>query len=42
MLRHIKIKEGDKNESNRVMSFRIDDQMLLEKCKPIGTKVGDL
>ena len=26
-----KVKEGDKNKNNELMSFRIDDEKLLEK-----------
>ena len=35
-----KIKEGDK--SKRLMSPRVDDEKLLEKCKAIWTKIEDL
>ena len=30
-----KVKEGDKNKSNKLMSFCIDDEKLLEKRKAI-------
>ena len=30
-----KVKERDKNKSNKLMSFCIDDEKLLEKCKAI-------
>ena len=26
-----KVKDGDKNKNNKLMSFRIDDEKLLEK-----------
>ena len=32
-----KVKEGN----NKLMSFRIDDEKLLEKCKAIWTKIED-
>ena len=35
-----KVKEGDK--SKRLMSLRVDDEKLLEKCKAIWTKIEDL
>ena len=34
-------KEGDKNK-NKLMSFRIEDEKLLEKYKAIQTKTEDL
>ena len=30
-----KVKDGDKDKNNKLMSLRIDDQKLLEKCKAI-------
>ena len=39
MLRHL---NGDKGKSNKLMSFRIDDEKLLEKYKAIWTKIQDL
>ena len=30
-----KVRDGDKNKSNKLMSFRIDDEKLLEKFKTI-------
>ena len=30
-----KVKEGDKDKNNKLMSFRIDYEKLLEKCKAI-------
>ena len=41
MSRYVKtfnVKEGDKDKSNKLMSFCIDDERLLEKCKAIWTK----
>ena len=37
-----KIKEVDKDKINKLMSFRIKDEKLLEKYKAIWTKVADL
>ena len=37
-----KVRDGDKNKSNKLMSFRIDDEKLLEKFKTIWTKIGHL
>ena len=36
-----KVKDGDKNKSNKLVSFRIDDVKLLEKYKNIWTKITD-
>ena len=36
-----KVKDGD-NDKNKLMSFGIDDQKLLEKCKTLWTKIVDL
>ena len=30
-----KVKDGDKDESNKLVSFHIDDNKLLVKCKYI-------
>ena len=40
MLRHLKL-EGDKDKKNKLMSFRIDDEKLLEKYKAIRNKIED-
>ena len=37
-----KDKNGDKNESNKLMSVHIDDDKLLEKYKTNSTKIEDL
>ena len=37
-----KAKEGDKDKSNKLMSFRIDEEKLSEKYKAIWTKIEDL
>ena len=37
-----KVKRGDKDKSNKLMSFYIDDEKLLKKCKAIWIKVEDL
>ena len=34
-----KVKDGDKDRNNELMSFHIDDEKLLEKCKAIWTKI---
>ena len=36
------VKEVDKDKNNNLMSFRIDDEKLLEKCKAIWTKMDYL
>ena len=36
-----KVKDGDKDENNKLMSFRMNDAKLLEKCKAILTKIGN-
>ena len=37
-----KVKDGDKNKSNKLMSFRKDDEKQLEKYKTTWTKIEDL
>ena len=37
-----KVKEGDKDKNNKLISFCIDDEKLLQKYKAIWTKVEDL
>ena len=37
-----KVKDGNKDENNKLMSFRIDDEKLLEKYKAIWTRIEDL
>ena len=37
-----KVKAGDKNESNKLMSFHRDAEKLLQKYKAIWTKVKNL
>ena len=39
---YVKVKDGDKNKNNKLMSFRINDEKLLGKYKTIWTKVEDL
>ena len=41
MLGIFKVKKGDKNKNNQLMSFRIDDEKLLEKYKLIWTTIED-
>ena len=36
-----KVKDGDKDESNKLMLYHIDDEELLEKYKAIWTKIKD-
>ena len=36
-----KAKDGDKDKNNKLMSFRINDENLLEKYKGICTKIED-
>ena len=38
----LKVKEGDKDKNNKLMSFRIDDEKLSEKYEAIWTKIDDL
>ena len=45
MSRYIKtfnIKDGNKDKSNTLISFRINDEKLLGKYEPIWTKVVDI
>ena len=37
-----KVKDGDKDKSDKLMSFRIDDGKILKKCKANWTKIEDL
>ena len=37
-----KVKGGDKDKNKKLISFRIDDNKLLEKYKAIWTKIEDL
>ena len=37
-----KVKDGDKDKSNKLMSLRVDDEKLLEKYKTIRTKIEGL
>ena len=36
-----KVKDGDKDKSNKLTSFRIDDEKALEKYKTIWTRIED-
>ena len=36
-----KVKDEDKDKNNKLMSFRIGDEKLLEKYKSIQTKIED-
>ena len=37
-----KVKDGNEDKNNKLMSFPIDDEKLLEKDKAIQTLIGDL
>ena len=37
-----KVTDGDKSRKNKLTSFHIDDEKLLEKYKTIWTKIEDL
>ena len=37
-----KVKDGEKKKNNKLMSFRRDDEKLLDKYKAIWTKTEDL
>ena len=41
-VRTFKVKDGDKNKNNKLTSFRIDDETLLETYKTVWTKIEDL
>ena len=41
-LKSLKVKDGDKDEKNKLMSFRIDDEKLLEIYRTIWTKTEEL
>ena len=41
-IKKFKVKDGDKDKSNKLMSFCIDDEKLLERYKTIWTKIEDL
>ena len=36
-----RVKDGNKDKNNELMSFHIDDEKLLEKYKTIWTKIED-
>ena len=38
----LKVKEGDKDKNNKLMSFGINDEKLQEKYNAIWTKIEDL
>ena len=37
-----KVKDGDKDKNNKLMSFHVNEEKLLEKYKAIWTKIEDL
>ena len=41
-LKVFKVKDGDKDKNNKLMSFHMDEDKLLEKYKSIWTKIEDL
>ena len=38
-VKNYKVKDGDKDKNNKLMSFHIDDDNLLEKYKTICVKI---
>ena len=41
-IKTFKVKVGDKDKNNKLKSFRLDDEKLLEKYKAIWTNIEDL
>ena len=41
-IKTFKVKEGDKDKNNKLLTFHIDDEKVLEKYKSIWTKIEDL
>ena len=41
-VRTFQVKDGDKEKNSKLMSFRIDDEELLEQYKAIWSKIEDL
>ena len=41
LVKTFKVKVGDKDKNNKLMSFRIDDDKLLVKYKTIWIKIED-
>ena len=39
MLRHLNLKKEDKDKNNKLMSFGIDDEQIIETYKSICTKI---
>ena len=37
-----RVKSGDKDKINKLMSFRRDDEKILEKCKALWIKIEDI
>ena len=37
--KNFKVKDGDKVKNNKLMSFSIDDDKLLENIKPFGLRL---
>ena len=37
-----RVKDGDKDKNNKLMTVRVDDEKLLEKYNVIWTKIEDL
>ena len=42
IVKTFKVKDGEKDKSNKLISFRIDDEKLIEKYEAIWTKIEDL
>ena len=40
-VKKFKVKEGDKDKSNKLMFFRIGDEKLLKRYKAIRSKIED-
>ena len=42
IVKTFKVKDREKDKSNKLISFRIDDEKLIEKYEAIWTKIEDL
>ena len=41
-VKKVKVKDGDNDENNKLTSFHIDNEKLLEKYQTIWTEIEDL
>ena len=41
-IKTFKVREGDTDKRNKLMSFRIDNERLLDKYKAVWNNIGDL